>query len=64
MDNSIAGSFSKHFPAQVTLNYKSKEVSDTIKNTETLIDASNEVGLEMNVEKTKHMLLSHHQNVG
>jgi hypothetical protein len=34
---------------------------DTIKkNTETLIDASKEVGLEMNKEKTKYMLLSHH----
>jgi sorting nexin-29 len=38
---------------------------DTInKNTETLIDASKNVGLEINVEKTKYMLLSHHQNVG
>jgi coproporphyrinogen III oxidase-like Fe-S oxidoreductase len=38
---------------------------DTIKkNTETLIDASEEVGLEINVEKTKYMLLSHLQNVG
>jgi hypothetical protein len=38
---------------------------DTIKkNTETLIDASTEVGLEINVEKTKYMLLSRHQNVG
>jgi hypothetical protein len=38
---------------------------DTIKkSTETLIDASKEVGLEMNVEKTKYMLLSCHQNVG
>jgi hypothetical protein len=27
------------------------------KNTETLIDASKEVGLEVNVEKTKHMLV-------
>jgi hypothetical protein len=37
---------------------------DTIKkNTETLIDASKEVGLEINVEKTKYMLLSRHQNV-
>jgi hypothetical protein len=36
---------------------------DTIKkNTQTLIDASNEVGLEVNTEKTKHMLLSDHQN--
>jgi hypothetical protein len=38
---------------------------DTIKkNTETFIDASKEVGLEMNVERTKYMLLSRHQNVG
>jgi hypothetical protein len=38
---------------------------DTIKkNTETLIDASKEVGLEINIEKTKYMMLSHHQNVG
>jgi hypothetical protein len=38
---------------------------DTIKkNTETLIYASKEVGLEINVEKTKYMLLSHQQNVG
>jgi hypothetical protein len=38
---------------------------DTIKkNTETLTDASKEVGLEINVEKTEYMLLSRHQNVG
>jgi hypothetical protein len=38
---------------------------DTIKkNTETLIDASKEVGLEINVEKSRYMLLSRHQNVG
>jgi sorting nexin-29 len=38
---------------------------DTIKkNTETLTDASKEVGLEINVDKTKYMLLSRHQNVG
>jgi hypothetical protein len=37
---------------------------DTIKkNTETLIDASNEVDLEIKVEKTKYRL-SRHQNVG
>jgi hypothetical protein len=34
------------------------------KNTETLIDASKEVDLEINVEKTKYMLLARHQNVG
>jgi hypothetical protein len=37
---------------------------DTIeKNNETLIDASKEVGLEINVEKTKYMLLSRQENV-
>jgi sorting nexin-29 len=37
---------------------------DTIKkNTETLIDAIKEVGLEINIEETKHMLLSHQHNV-
>jgi hypothetical protein len=34
------------------------------KNLEALIDASNEVGLEVHAEKAKHMLLSHHQNSG
>jgi hypothetical protein len=38
---------------------------DTIKkNTETLIDVSKEVGLEINVDKTKYMPLSCQQNVG
>jgi hypothetical protein len=38
---------------------------DTIKkNTETLIAASKEVGVEVNTEKAKYMLLSHHQNAG
>jgi hypothetical protein len=38
---------------------------DTIKRmTETLIDASKEVGLEINVEKTKYMLLTRQQTVG
>jgi hypothetical protein len=30
------------------------------KNTETLIDVSKEVGLEINIEKTKYVLLSYH----
>jgi hypothetical protein len=34
------------------------------KNTEILIDASKDVGLEVSVEKTKYMLLSRQQNVG
>jgi hypothetical protein len=39
--------------------------TDTIKkNTETLVDASKKVVLEINIQKTKYMLLSRHQNVG
>jgi hypothetical protein len=34
------------------------------KNTQTLIDASKEVGLEVNVEKNKYMLVSCDQNAG
>jgi hypothetical protein len=34
------------------------------KNTGTLIDISKEVGLDVNTEKTKYMLLSRHQNAG
>jgi hypothetical protein len=38
---------------------------DTIKkNTETSMDSDKEVGLEVNTEKTKYMLPSHHQNAG
>jgi hypothetical protein len=38
---------------------------DTInKNTETLIDASKVVGLEVHIEKTKYMLVSRDQNAG
>jgi hypothetical protein len=38
---------------------------DTIKkNIETFNDASEDAGLEINVERTKYMLLSRHQNVG
>jgi hypothetical protein len=38
---------------------------DTIKKrTETLFDASREVGLEISIEKTKYMLLYWHQSAG
>jgi hypothetical protein len=40
---------------------------DTItkkKKTELTIDATKEAGIEVNTEKTKHMLLSRHQNAG
>jgi hypothetical protein len=42
----------------------SESTSELYRPTETLIDASKEVGLEINVEKTKYMLLYRHQNVG
>jgi hypothetical protein len=41
------------------------ENTDTIqKNTEALLDTSKEVGLEVNPEKTKYMLMSHYQHAG
>jgi hypothetical protein len=33
-------------------------------NTETLLEASRDVGLEMNAEKTKYMIISHHPDSG
>jgi hypothetical protein len=33
-------------------------------NTETLLEASRDVGLEINAEKTKYMIMSHHPNSG
>jgi hypothetical protein len=38
---------------------------NTIKeNTETLLEASRDVGIEINAEKTKYMIMSHHPNSG
>jgi hypothetical protein len=45
------------------VNLLGDNIDNIKKNTETLIDASKEVGLEINVEKTKYMLLSRYQNV-
>jgi hypothetical protein len=33
-------------------------------NTETLLEASRDTGLEINAEKTKYMIMSHHPNSG
>jgi hypothetical protein len=46
------------------VNLLGDNVDTRKKNMETIIDASKEVGLEINVEKTKYMLLSRHQNAG
>jgi hypothetical protein len=38
---------------------------NTVKeNIETLLEASRDVGLEINAEKTKYMIMSHHLNSG
>jgi sorting nexin-29 len=44
------------------VNLLGDNINTTNKNTETLIDASKDVGLEVNVEKTKYMLVSRDQN--
>jgi hypothetical protein len=44
------------------VNILGDSIDTTKKNTETLIDASKGVGLEVNTKETKYMLLSRHQN--
>jgi hypothetical protein len=46
------------------VNLLGNKTHTTTKNTETVIDAWKEVGLEANTPKTKYMLLSHHQKAG
>jgi hypothetical protein len=48
----------------VDVNLLEDDIDTINKNTETLIDASKEVGLEVNVEKTKYMLVSRDQDAG
>jgi hypothetical protein len=50
--------------AHVDVNVLIDNIDTIKKNTETLIDAGKEVGLDINIEKTMYMLLSRHQNVG
>jgi hypothetical protein len=46
------------------VNLLGDDIGTINKNTQTLIDASKEVGLEVKVEKTKYMLVSQDQNAG
>jgi hypothetical protein len=44
------------------MNLQGDNVDTIKKNIETLFEASKGVGLEVNTQKTKYMLLSRHQN--
>jgi hypothetical protein len=46
------------------VNLLGDNIDIIMKNKETLIEASKEVGLEINIEKTKYMLVCHYQNAG
>jgi hypothetical protein len=46
------------------VNLLGDDVDTTNRNTETLINAGMEVGIEVNVENTKYMLVSRDQNAG
>jgi hypothetical protein len=46
------------------VNLLGDNVATIKRNTESLIDVSKEIGPEVNVDKTKYMLLPRHQNVG
>jgi len=48
----------------VNIEEKHKYHKEKYKNTEALLDTSKEAGPEINAEKTKHMFMSCHQNVG
>jgi hypothetical protein len=46
------------------INFLGDNINTTNEDTETLFGVSRDVGLEINVEKTKYMIMSRHQNSG
>jgi hypothetical protein len=54
----------QHLAYADDVNLPGDNIDTTNKNTDTFIDATKEVGLEVNVEKTKYVLVSHDQNAG
>jgi hypothetical protein len=54
----------QHLAYADDVNLMGDNIGTMKRNTETLIDASKEAGVEVNAEKTKYMLLSCHQNAG
>jgi hypothetical protein len=46
------------------VNILGRSISSIKKNAEDLVIASNEIGLEVNAEKTKYMVMSQNQNAG
>jgi hypothetical protein len=45
-------------------NLLGESINTINENKETFLEARRDVGLEINAEKTKHMIMSHHQNSG